>query len=263
MRIDMSFWNKDGSYTFGIAISVDHTMRKYGWKAKVIKEPCINECITYGGDIYVDDLHLPRSLELAKDHSIHPKIIDVDKFIEMFLKTVENSIIYTGAGFSANAGIWDLKTIREKLYLDSIDQFLRMINTQEEKILLTIKQFSHQLYETQPTMAYSILGKLQNKYHITIATENRDILHQKAGHKVITREILKFFPKQLIDKYLTVIGLSEDHSDFIRLYRSFNKEMPILVINNGEIPPYCSSSDYVCPVDHKVFFSRINQLLFD
>ena len=85
-------------------------------------------------------------------------------------------------------------------------------------------------------------------------------MHQKAGHTVITREILKRFPSKLLCKRLVVVGLSKDHSGFIHLYRSINYQKPIYIVNN-EVPFYYSDYDFVINTDLNLLFLELKDKL--
>lgn len=256
MRLDMSLISDTDVLLYGITLSMDYWKNRFGWKAKIVNTETGNENFYSDGDLFVDDMNLLRTIKKQESFLPSPRKLNEKAFLQKFLDVIPNSIVYTGAGLAEKAGIWNLYQLRKNFYLDNKDCFLTMVATRENEILSKVKKFASQLYESKPTSAYYILGELQKRYQFIIATENRDILHQKAGHKVITRDILKRFPLQLMHKQLIVIGLSADHSDFIRLYRTFNKDRPILVIDNGEIPTYCTEADYMCSIDINVFLKN-------
>ena len=263
MRLDMTFWeDSDSQYIYGISITIDYDNQKYGWHSKVID--CTGGLISEElyGELFSDLINPPRSITVDKDF-VESEIntISTDHFINKIIPDLNNLMIYTGAGMAVNAGVWDLAELRNKLYLNNPSYFLRATKYEKEKVRQTVIEFARQLYETQPTEAYFILSKLQRNFHITIATENRDLLHQKAGQTVITRDILKRFPLGLLHKRLVVIGLSNDHSGFINLYRNMNRKTPIYIVNNHEVPRYCSNNDFLIRSDLNQIFLRLNDKL--
>ncbi len=262
MRLDMTFrGDLDFQYIYGLSITIDYENQKYGWHSRVltyngelVSEECFGESCSCSLNLQYNS-HLSKNI---KDNDIN--FISINDFINKIIPDLNNLLVYTGAGMAINAGVWDLAKLRSKLYLDNPYEFLRFTNYEKEKIQQTIIEFARQLYDTQPTEAYFILGQLQKKFHIIIATENRDILHQKAGHTVITREILKRFPSKLLCKRLVVVGLSKDHSGFIHLYRSINYQKPIYIVNN-EVPFYYSDYDFVINTDLNLLFLELKDKL--
>lgn len=263
MRLDMTFWEgSDFQYIYGISITIDYDNQKYGWRSKVIA--CTGELVSQElyGELCSDLINPPRSITVAKDFVKNDiNTISIDDFINKIIPDLNNLMIYTGAGMAVNAGVWDLVELRNKLYLNNPSEFLRATKHEKKKVQQTVIEFARQLYETQPTEAYLILNQLQRNFNITIATENRDLLHQKAGHTVITRDVLKRFPIGLLRKRLVVIGLSNDHSGFINLYRSMNRKTPIYIVNNHEVPRYCSSNDFLIRSDLNQMFLRLKDKL--
>lgn len=251
----------DFRYIYGISITIDYENQKYGWHSRVftrtgelVSEECYGALCSYS-------VNLPYNNQISKNFKANDiNFISINDFINKITPDLNNLTVYTGAGMAINAGVWDLAKLRAKLYLDNPNKFLRFTNYEKEKIQQTIIEFARQLYETQPTDAYLILGQLQKKFHVTIVTENRDILHQKAGHTVITREVLKRFPSRLLCKRLVVIGLSDDHSGFIHLYRSMNRKIPIYIVNN-EVPVYYSDYDYIIHADLNLLFLELKDKL--
>ena len=251
----------DFRYIYGISITIDYENQKYGWHSIVFT--CTGELVSeecYGA-LYSWSLNLPYNNQVYKNISNNGiNFISINNFIEKIIPDLNNLMVYTGAGMAINAGVWDLAKLRAKLCLDNPNNFLHLTNYEKEKIQQIIIEFARQLYETQPTDAYLILGQLQKKFHVTIVTENRDILHQKAGHTVITREVLKRFPSRLLCKRLVAIGLSDDHSGFIHLYRSINRKIPIYIVNN-KVPVYYSDYDFMVHDDLNLFFLELKDKL--
>lgn len=257
MRLDLSFWEKENNIMYGIAVTIDYEQQKYGWKAKVYEsQVCVKE-VSFG-ELYVDYLAPPHKIPSVQNNC-NPSVMSTNSFIEEVISCMDHCIIYTGAGVAAEAGVWDLSQLRKHLFLIDVKTFIFAITNNKSEILETIKKFACQLYETKPTEAYFIISDLAKRFNITVISENRDMLHQKAGHNVITRDKLKQFPIYLLNKSLIIVGLSNDHSGFIHLYRSVNKNKPIFIINKNEIPSYCSDNDFFLMTDSKNFFRRIRE----
>lgn len=245
----MTFFEYTKDIAYGISIGMDYYENKYAWRAEIknIEKKSIDD-ILYG-NIYVDHFDIPEKKNDKKFYVDAPRMLSMKEFCKRLKYNIHDCAFYTGAGMAKAAGVWDLKELRSKLSLTNVNEFLSCINYNKDEMLQSIKEFSKQLYETNVTMSYIILKKLQDMHGIIIATENRDILHQKANCDVITREKLKFFPLQLLRKNLVVLGLSDDHSGLIDIYRKMNINKSIFIINNGEIPPYCKKNDYYLNAD--------------
>lgn len=96
---------------------------------------------------------------------------------------MEKIIVLTGAGMSADSG---LKTFRDSDGLwegfdinevATIDGWRR----NPEKVLDFYNKRRKQIYEVEPNEGHKALVRLEEKYDVTIITQNVDNLHERAG----------------------------------------------------------------------------------
>jgi len=108
----------------------------------------------------------------------------------------QNLVVLTGAGISAESG---LKTFRDSDGLwEGYD--IEEVATPEgwERNPALVQEFYNmrrkQVLEVKPNAAHYALAKLEEKYEVTIITQNIDDLHERAGstnvvhlHGIITK----------------------------------------------------------------------------
>jgi NAD-dependent deacetylase len=117
---------------------------------------------------------------------------------------MKNIVILTGAGISAESG---LKTFRDS---DGLWEGYNIEDVATPEAWARNPEMVQQFYnerrktvlEAQPNLAHFALAKLEEKYHVTIITQNIDDLHERAGstnivhlHGVITRSQSSLNPK--------------------------------------------------------------------
>ncbi|OCX53511.1 NAD-dependent protein deacylase [Mucilaginibacter sp. PPCGB 2223] len=114
----------------------------------------------------------------------------------MFITMKQKLVVLTGAGISAESG---LKTFRDSDGLwEGYD--INDVATPEawERNPALVQEFYNmrrkQVLEAEPNAAHYALAKLEEKYDVTIVTQNIDDLHERAGstnvvhlHGIITR----------------------------------------------------------------------------
>ncbi len=105
---------------------------------------------------------------------------------ELFEKA-KRAVVLTGAGISTPSGIPDFRS--EGTGLWSKDEPLEVASmttfrTHPERFYAWFRPLANQIFEAQPNEAHYALAELENAGHLkTIATQNIDMLHQKAGSK--------------------------------------------------------------------------------
>ncbi len=107
-----------------------------------------------------------------------------------------NLIVLTGAGMSAESG---LKTFRDADGLWEGHDVLEVASPEgwynnKELVLDFYNQRRRQLLQVNPNIAHKKLVELENKYKVSIITQNVDDLHERAGSKKILHlhgELLK------------------------------------------------------------------------
>ena len=105
---------------------------------------------------------------------------------ELFRKA-EHAIVLTGAGLSTPSGIPDFRSEEtglwsrvEPLEVASLNTF----RTHPEKFYAWFRPLASQIFNAKPNQAHIALAHLEEAGRIrSVATQNIDMLHQKAGSK--------------------------------------------------------------------------------
>ena len=98
---------------------------------------------------------------------------------------MEKVVVLTGAGISAESGI---KTFRDNdgLWNNFRIEEVASPNAWHANMDLVLEFYNQRrknLHESKPNAAHYALSKLENKYDVTIITQNVDDLHEQAGSK--------------------------------------------------------------------------------
>lgn len=109
---------------------------------------------------------------------------------------MKNVVVLTGAGISAESGI---KTFRDADGLWEGHDVMEVASPagfaqNPELVLVFYNQRRRQLLEVVPNAAHKSLTELEDKYHVTIITQNVDDLHERAGSSNVVHlhgELLK------------------------------------------------------------------------
>lgn len=138
---------------------------------------------------------------------------------------MKHIVVLTGAGMSAESG---LKTFRDAdglweghdvMSVASPEGFAR----NPELVLEFYNQRRRQLLQVSPNSAHFALAKLENKYKMTVITQNIDDLHERAGSKNVIHlhgELLKVrstFNKFDIQNWTTDLVLGDRCSEGYQL----------------------------------------------
>ncbi len=96
---------------------------------------------------------------------------------------MQHIVILSGAGISAESG---LKTFRDSDGLWEGYDIMEVASpdgwdNNKEKVLDFYNQRRKQLLQVSPNMAHKALVKLEDKYKVSIVTQNIDDLHERAG----------------------------------------------------------------------------------
>lgn len=108
-----------------------------------------------------------------------------------------NLVVFTGAGISKESGIPTFRDTADGLYLDtSIEEAVTKEGWKKNRQLVI--DFHNKLRKgivnCEPNKAHTILKNLEEKYNVTIITQNVDDLHERAGSSNILHlhgELLK------------------------------------------------------------------------
>jgi NAD-dependent deacetylase len=96
---------------------------------------------------------------------------------------MEHIVVMTGAGISAESGI---KTFRDADGLWEGHDVLSVATPDgwaknQERVLQFYNDRRRQLFEVEPNAAHFAIAALQEKYKVTVITQNVDDLHERAG----------------------------------------------------------------------------------
>jgi NAD-dependent deacetylase len=100
---------------------------------------------------------------------------------------MKHIVIMTGAGISAESGI---KTFRDADGLWEGHDVMQVATPEgwaknQELVLKFYNDRRRQLFEVQPNAAHKAIAALQEKFKVTVITQNVDDLHERAGSKHI------------------------------------------------------------------------------
>ena len=101
---------------------------------------------------------------------------------------MKNIVVFTGSGISAESGIQTFRDAVDGLWNNYvIDEVATLKGWQHDKenLLNFYNERREQLLKVQPNDGHLDLVKLEEKFHVTIITQNVDNLHERAGSKNI------------------------------------------------------------------------------
>ncbi len=119
--------------------------------------------------------------------SFSASVKDGIEFAAELFSNAKRAVLLTGAGMSTPSGIPDFRS--EGTGLWSRDEPLEVASlstfrTNPEKFYAWFRPLANQIFEAKPNYAHLALAQLETSGHIhSIATQNIDLLHQKAGSK--------------------------------------------------------------------------------
>jgi NAD-dependent deacetylase len=147
---------------------------------------------------------------------------------------MQHIVILTGAGISAESG---LKTFRESDGLWEGHDIMEVASPQGwkrnmGKVLDFYNQRRRQLLQVSPNEAHKALVKLEDKYKVSIVTQNIDDLHERAGS---TR----------------VIHL---HGELLKVRSTFDEDLILDWKNDLQIGDFCEHNHQLRP--HIVWFGE-------
>ena len=157
-------------------------------------------------------------------------------------------VVLTGAGVSAesgistfrdNGGLWDKYDVND---VASIDGWYR-----NRKLVLDFYNLRRaELEKARPNAAHLAIAALENRYEVTVVTQNVDNLHERAGSTKIIHlhgELTKSVPKidaaiSVVERadILLIVGTSLQVYPAAGLYRYAPSGCPIYIIDPKEVP---------------------------
>ena len=109
------------------------------------------------------------------------------EFAAELFSTSKRAVVLTGAGISTPSGIPDFRSEGTGLWSRDEPMEVASLNTfrtNPEKFYAWFRPLANQVFEAKPNSAHLALAELESRGHIrSIATQNIDLLHQKAGSK--------------------------------------------------------------------------------
>ena len=127
-------------------------------------------------------------------------------------KKMKHLVVLTGAGMSAESG---LKTFRDENGLWEGHDVMKVASPQgfashPDLVLEFYNQRRRQLKTVQPNTAHTALAALENKFKVSIITQNVDDLHERAGSTNVTHLHGELFKARPINDETTVLDWKED-----------------------------------------------------
>lgn len=164
--------------------------------------------------------------------------------------TKKKLVVLTGAGISAESGI---KTFRDENGLWEGHDIMEVASPQgwyknPELVLNFYNQRRKQLFEVDPNAAHMALAGAEDKFDVTIVTQNVDDLHERAGSNCVIHlhgELLKArssFDEDLIYDWKKDIKIGDfcEHNHQLR---------PHIVWFGEAVPMIEVAVNYVCEAD--------------
>lgn len=170
--------------------------------------------------------------------------LELEIFIIGEIKEIKNMhkpklVFLTGAGISAESGV---KTFRDHNGLWEDHDVMEVASIEgwrkdRETVLRFYNQRRRQLDEVEPNLAHRLIAELEEKYEVTIVTQNVDDLHERGGSSKIIHlhgELKKMCSsnnKELTLPYDKNIEIGDKHTDGSQLRPYivwFGENVPLL-----------------------------------
>lgn len=117
--------------------------------------------------------------------SLPAQAISAIEFAADLLRQAERAVVLTGAGISTPSGIPDFRSEGTGLWSRDEPMEVASLNTfrtAPERFYQWFRPLARQIFNAQPNPAHIALAEMEKAGHIRlIATQNIDMLHQKAG----------------------------------------------------------------------------------
>ena len=178
--------------------------------------------------------------------SFPTSVQDRIEFAAELFRKAERAMVLTGAGISTPSGIPDFRS--EGTGLWSRDEPLEVASlttfrTNPEKFYAWFRPLASQIFNAKPNQAHFALTQLEEAGHIcSVATQNIDTLHQKAGSK------------KVIELHGTLATLS--CTQCFHQWESFPYLKPF--VEKGELP-HCPNCGAVLKPDVILFGEQLPQ----
>jgi NAD-dependent deacetylase len=178
--------------------------------------------------------------------SLPAQAVSAIEFAADLLRQAERAVILTGAGVSTPSGIPDFRS--EGTGLWSRDEpmevaSLSTFRTAPERFYHWFRPLARQIFNAQPNPAHIAMAQLEKAGRIRmIATQNIDVLHQKAG------------AQHVVEMHGTLATLS-----CTQCYQQVRSELCLEQFIEKEILPRCPSCGAVLKPDVILFGEQLPQ----
>ncbi|MDP2586342.1 MAG: Sir2 family NAD-dependent protein deacetylase [Candidatus Komeilibacteria bacterium] len=187
----------------------------------------------------------PRDFETDMPEVQQMTVEDLTEFISN-----KKVIFYTGAGISAEAGVYNMAQLKEALGIDQavpVDGFVRTVLNDPETAQNQFRQFCQSAFEHEPSPAHQSLAEIAKLKSTKILTENFDLLQERTGIKPYHTEgaSLKkdIDPKWFSDiDAIVCVGLSFDDRGLLSWYKANNPSGKIISLDLSQ-PTYLGKED--------------------
>jgi len=164
----------------------------------------------------------------------------------------DHIVVLTGAGISAesglstfrdNGGLWEQHSVYDVATPEAFER-------NQELVLRFYNERRRQLQAARPNQAHRLLGELEERYRVTIVTQNVDDLHERGGsssvihlHGELTKARSSRFPELVYDIGYRDIAPGDtcDHGAQLR---------PHIVWFGEEVPMLEKAAEVVRTADH-------------
>ncbi len=164
----------------------------------------------------------------------------------------DHIVILTGAGMSAesglstfrdNGGLWEQYSVYDVATLEAFER-------NQELVLRFYNERKRQLEHARPNRGHQLLAQLENKYRVTVITQNVDDLHERGGstdvmhlHGELTKARSTVHPDLIYNIGYTDIhqGDTCDRGEQLR---------PHVVWFGEEVPMLSAAAEMVRTADH-------------
>lgn len=193
----------------------------------------------------------PRDFETDIPEVQQMTVKDLTEFIKD-----KKIVFYTGAGISAEAGVYNMTQLKEALGIDQtmpVDGFVRTVLNDPETAQNQFRQFCQSAFENEPSQAHQSLAELAKFKSTKILTENFDLLQERTGIKPYHTEgaSLKkdIDPKWFSDiDAIVCVGLSLDDRGLLAWYKANNPSGKIISLDLNQ-PTYLGEEDFLVKGD--------------
>lgn len=193
----------------------------------------------------------PRDFEADMPETQQMGVEELAEFIKD-----KKVIFYTGAGISAEAGVYNMSQLKEALGINQsepMDDFIQSVLNNPEKAQNQFRQFCQSAFEHDSSEAHQALAELAQIKKTKILTENFDLLQEHAGIRPYHTEGSSL-KKDIDPKWfgevdaIVCVGLSYDDRGLLAWYKANNPSGKIISLDLRR-PTYLGEDDFLVKGD--------------